>query len=249
MARPPRNNVDYFPFLCKEGKAMHFIKQEYKNDGYATWIKILRELAITNYHYLQLSDKRDFMYLSGICNVSIEKLNLIIEDLCELGEFDKELWLNNKVIWCQKFIDSIQDAYKKRNNECFTKQELLISLGITKQSKNTTKPIKSNIEGVSNTQSIVEYSIEDKNIVDNEKNIDNFKSKYLGNKELIDAVCKSQKINLKELESKLEKFNLHLIQIQKTKKSWDDYLTHFLNWLRKQPLESQKTATSNIPIG
>lgn len=249
MARPPRNNVDYFPFLCKEGKAMYFIKQKYKNDGYATWIKILRELAITNYHYLQLSDKRDFMYLSGICQVDIEKLNLIIKDLCELGEFDKELWLNNKVIWCQKFIDSIQDAYKKRNNECFTKQELLIRLGITKPSKTITKPIKSSIKGGSNTQSIVEYSKEDKSIVDEGIDIDILKSKYLADKKLSDAVCKSKKISVKELKNKLENFNLHLIQIQKTKKSWNDYITHFTNWLRKQPIGEPKTSTLNIPIG
>ena len=43
MARPERNNVDYFPFLCKEGKAMFYIEQKYGNDGYATWIKLLRQ--------------------------------------------------------------------------------------------------------------------------------------------------------------------------------------------------------------
>ena len=33
MARPERNNVDYFPFLCKEGKAMYYIEKKYKNKG------------------------------------------------------------------------------------------------------------------------------------------------------------------------------------------------------------------------
>lgn len=52
MARPERNNVDYFPFICKEGKAMYYIEQKYNNDGYATWVKLLRQLAVTNYHFL-----------------------------------------------------------------------------------------------------------------------------------------------------------------------------------------------------
>lgn len=33
MARPQRNNVDYFPFFCKEGKSMFYIEQKYGNDG------------------------------------------------------------------------------------------------------------------------------------------------------------------------------------------------------------------------
>ena len=159
MARPERNNVDYFPFLCKEGTAMFYIEQKYGNDGFASWIKILRQLAVTNHHYLNLNNKAEFMLLSSKCRVSESVLNEIINDLCELGEFDKELW-SNKIVWCQKFIDSIQDAYNKRNNKCITLDGLrllLISLGVLKQSKLPPKePDK--------PQSKEEYSKEDKTI-------------------------------------------------------------------------------------
>lgn len=133
MARPERNTVDYFPFLCDEGKKMFYIEETYGNDGFATFIKILRELAKTEYHYLDLRKNTTQMFLSAKCKVSKEVLLSIINDLSELGKFDLKLWNESKIIWCQDFIDSVQDAYRKRNNECITfdgLRILLTSLGI-----------------------------------------------------------------------------------------------------------------------
>lgn len=155
MARPERNNIDYFPYLCKEGKAMFYIEQKYGNDGFATWVKILRQLAVTNYHYLNLNDRIEFMFLSSKCKVSELILNEIISDLCDLGEFNKTLWVENKILFNEKFIESIQDAYIKRNNKCITLNGLfllLISLGVRKLSKIV-------LEVPVNTQSIVEETI------------------------------------------------------------------------------------------
>lgn len=138
MARPERNNVDYFPFICEDGNKMFYIEETYGNDGFATFVKLLRELAKTNYHYLDLSKPSTMMFLSAKCKISKEVLEAIITDLVELGKFDKVLWTENKIIWCQDFIDSIQDAYIKRNNKCITLDGLrilLTSLRILKPSK------------------------------------------------------------------------------------------------------------------
>jgi len=154
MARPERNTVDYFPFLCDEGKKMFYIEETYGNDGFAVFIKILRELAKSEYHYLNLSEKTTQMFLAAKCKVSQETLISIINDLTELGKFDNMLWHENKIIWCQDFIDSIQDAYSRRNNNCITYDGLLThltSLGIR-------KPVKSKSNGSKNPQSKVEYN-------------------------------------------------------------------------------------------
>ncbi len=142
MARPERNNVDYFPLYCDEGKKMFYIEETYGNDGFAVFIKILRELAKTDFHYLNLSNNTTLMFLSAKCKVSKEILESIIKDLVELDKFDSVLWNENKIIWCQDFIDSIQDAYIKRKNKCISYQglfTLLIGLGIRKQSKGKPK--------------------------------------------------------------------------------------------------------------
>jgi hypothetical protein len=135
MARPERNNVDYFPFYCEDGNKMFYLEETYGNDGFATFIKLLRELAKTDYHYLNLSKPSTMMYLSAKCKVTKEVLESIINDLVELGKFDEVLWKENKIVWCNDFIESIQDAYKKRNNKCITLDgllHLLNSLGVRK---------------------------------------------------------------------------------------------------------------------
>jgi hypothetical protein len=167
MARPQRNNVDYFPFICKEGRAMFYIEQKYGNDGFATWIKILRQLAVTDYHYLNLSEDVDSMFLAAKCKVSDEVLKSIINDLVKLGEFDSFLWEKCRVIWSQKFIENIEDAYSKRSNNIMNYdglKEHLTGLGVL-------KPSKSKSKGVVKPQSIVEYTKEEESKEDKIKEL------------------------------------------------------------------------------
>lgn len=175
MARQQQNTVDYFPFLCKEGEAMFYIENKYGNDGYASWIKILRQLAVTNYHYLNLSEYKSRMFLSSKCKISEDLLVEIITDLCFIGEFNKELWEQNKIVFSEKFIENIKDAYARRKNECINMFTLCIHLNtINVQSAYIlsqiayANPKKQYI----NPHSIVEYSIVKDSRVDNSR-VDN----------------------------------------------------------------------------
>lgn len=139
MARPQRNNVDYFPHLISSGKKMFFIEQKFGNDGYTTWFKLLEKLGETEHHFLNLNDTTELMYLSAKCRVDEERLTQILDDLAKLDAINKELW-EVKVVWSDKFIESIQDAYSKRKNKCITIEGLrgkLSSLGILNGSVNT----------------------------------------------------------------------------------------------------------------
>lgn len=177
MARHEQNNVDYFPFLCKEGKAMFYIENKYGNDGYATWVKLLRQLAVTNYHYLNLSQYSELMFLSSKCKISEDKLKEIISDLCNIGEFNKELWEQNKIVFSEKFIENIKDAYVRRKNDCINMHTLckhLFNLGIQSAYINS---INDNINKQNvdiNTHSIVEYSKVKYSKVNNSKKIEKF---------------------------------------------------------------------------
>lgn len=146
MARPSRNNIDYFPHECVHGRKMFVIESKYGNDGYAVWFKLLERLGDTDNHYLNLSDETELMYLASLMKVDENKFKNILNDLAKLGAIDKELYEENKIIWSQKFYESIQDAYNKRNNKCLDRNSLiilLISLGIRKPNKSSTKPDKS----------------------------------------------------------------------------------------------------------
>ena len=163
MARPERNNIDYFPHPVKHGKKMFFIRKKYGNDGYVVWNMLLEKLGDANFHYLNLNDESELMYLYSEFDVTNEILIAIIEDLIKFGEFDKELW-EDRILYNQKFVDSIYDAYKKRSNKCVDKNSLLILLvgkGILKPGKLPRKPDKSNPITPVNPQRIEENRIEE----------------------------------------------------------------------------------------
>lgn len=153
MARPIRNTVDYFPHIIGDGKKIFYIESKYGNDGYATWFKILEKLAVTENHYLNLNQEQDVLFLAATCRVDEKRLIEIINDLVKIGALNEKCW-KKKIVWSDKFIENIQDAYKRRNNKCIHFDGLckhLSSLGIT---ITQLSPQENN----NNTQSIVEYS-------------------------------------------------------------------------------------------
>lgn len=225
MARPERNNIDYFPFMCDEGKKTFYIEETYGNDGFATFVKLLRELAKTDYHYLDLSQSKTLMFLSAKCKVSKETLENIISDLVDLGKFDELLWRENKIIWCADFIESIQDAYKKRNNKCITYDGLLTlleGLGVRKPSKSTTTvPV--------NPQSKVKES---KVKESKEDDAENFSSKNFDDDFKNFQILVLSKIESYDFEKNINEISQSL-EIEKNQNR-KVYLSQCLNFLRDQ---------------
>lgn len=255
MARPERNNVDYFPFICKYGKTMRFIEGKYGNDGFATWIKILRELAVTDFHYLHLSDKMDLMDLASICKVDEDKLLNIINDLCEYKQFQKQLWEENKVLFSEKFIINIRDAYKKRRNGCITLDgllHLLNDLGIRK----LYKPLR---EVPLNPHTIVEYSKEDNS---KEKYVYTLPEVFTGkaledlfselqNHTVLDTIAGNNGVTREKVAAIIPEFKK---TAELTYNSRKDFITHFKNSvpkiLKTQAVDnSQPTVKRNQPAG
>jgi hypothetical protein len=130
MAREQRKDVDYFPHDCTHGRKMHIIEAKYGNDGYATWFKLLEQLGKANNHYIDISDETNLMFLSSIFKISEELTLSILKDLAKLGAIDTFLFEDRLIIYSQKFIDSITDAYRKRKNKIIEYSDLLNQLGI-----------------------------------------------------------------------------------------------------------------------
>jgi len=267
MARPERNNVDYFPFYCKEGKAMFVIEQRFGNDGFATWVKILRALATTNFHYLDLSNPFDLEFLATKCNIDSNKLIKIIDLLVSADEFDSELWNTKKIIWSDKFIESIQDAYKRRGNNCPNKDTLIQLL----EGKCITFTQQKGNNVCNNTQSKVNKSKVNKSKVkDGEFSFENSLIEYGFKKELVEdwlIVRKNKKATnsitaFKRFISEIEKVPLvpinDLLEIC-VSKSWSGFEAEWLNNLKSKnnvtgtvksggehPLAKLKEATTTI---
>jgi hypothetical protein len=125
MAREQRKDVDYFPHDCTHGRKMHIIETRYGNDGYAAWFKLLEQLGKANNHYIDISDDMTLMFLTSVFKTDEEKTISILSDLAKLGAIDKFLFEEHKIIFSQKFADSIQDAYRKRKSEMFQYSDIL----------------------------------------------------------------------------------------------------------------------------
>ena len=169
MARPERNDIDYFPHEVNHGRKMHILESKYGNDGYAVWFKLLEQLGKASYHFIDVRDEANFMYLESVFKT--DKTEEILNDLAKLGAIDKQLW-EQRIIWSQKFVDSVQDAYKKRLNNCQTFE----GLGLLIEGLRVNKPTSEGINSGNNPQRIGEDSIEDHRIVNN---LDTRKAKFI----------------------------------------------------------------------
>jgi len=142
MAQVSKKTVDYYPHDCDKGKKISYIERKFGNNGYAVWHKLLELLGNAKNHFLDLSEDLHLLYVVDYCNVDEKLLIQIIKELVRIKEFDKQLWEKKKVLWNQHFVDSIQDAYKRRLERCITFKEIC-----------TTFKIKCNNEEENDTQS------------------------------------------------------------------------------------------------
>jgi hypothetical protein len=256
MARPVRKNVDYFPHYISDGKKMFYIEQKYGNDGYAIWFKMLEMLASSDDHWINLNDKSNIMFMSAKCRVSEETLFSILNDLSDLNQINPELW-SAKIIWSEKFTESIQDAYIRRNNKCMTLEGLcmhLLGLGIH-------LPHSSGQSVDINTQTKVNYNKVNNplppkgELTEREKKFlewfNNLVGHYTGKKGKFKTMSDRDKRNLKKLRSAYEEpqdwnhafkmmFNSEWVQTN-SKLTVDHFLINgnFTKYLNQQDLTEQ----------
>lgn len=115
MGRPKKQTVDYFPHLTGGSRRTIFIlEHNWGNDGYAFWFKLLEMLSNSDGHYYDLSICGNLEYLVSYTKCDAETANSILEMLAGLGNIDRTLWEERKVIWCQSLVDNLKTVYDKR---------------------------------------------------------------------------------------------------------------------------------------
>ncbi len=131
MARPHKQTVDYFPHDtdASDGKTLTIIQSKYGNDGYAFWFKLLQLLGKTPGHFYDFNKPADWEFLLAKTHHNdTEKAKDILETLVVLGAIDAELYAHG-VIWCQKFVDRVADAYDRTVNGAPKRPGFLVNVG------------------------------------------------------------------------------------------------------------------------
>lgn len=242
MARPQRNDVDYFPHAVTHGKKMFYLRDKYGNDGYAVWFILLEQLGKANYHYLHLQDEISIKYLCVDMKVSEDTLLSIINELVLLGEIDKELWESCKVIFIEKFAQSISDAYAKRQNAQIDKNGLRVLLqdkGILKQVKSTLKLPKELLNYTDNPQRIVKDS---KGKESKEESFERFWNLYDKKKDRVKCLKAFEKIDI-EIEVILKSVSEYVNSTPELK-----YRKNPLTWLNGRCWEDELTTVKKQPL-
>jgi hypothetical protein len=178
MARPEKNTVDYFPHdaTANSGVTITIIQNQFGNDGYAFWFKLLERLCSTEYHVIDCRNPARWQFLLAITNVKEDTACKLLDTLSNLDAIDKELW-QNKIIWCQNLINRIADVYVNRNRQIpqkprFYNGELIVNdipttnnhtVGVVSTDESTQKKLKEtkvNKTKRNNRQSLEEYILE-----------------------------------------------------------------------------------------
>jgi hypothetical protein len=123
--RPERHDVDYFPFFVKRGKTLNILQSKYGLEGIGFFTNLMRFLAVTPDHHYCIKDEIDRMNFFSEIGIQDESRGLeMIELMVKTEKLDRELWEKHKVIVSQAFLESLDEAYKFRNNEIITISEI-----------------------------------------------------------------------------------------------------------------------------
>lgn len=114
MGRPRKQTVEYFPHFVDSSRTKEILQDKWGNDGYAIWFKILELLGRSDGHYYDCTKVMDMDYLISLMKAPEDTVIEIINTLADMEKIDKELWEKRKIIWCQQFVDNLQDVYSKR---------------------------------------------------------------------------------------------------------------------------------------
>lgn len=114
MGRPQKQTAEYFPHFTESGKTMFILEEKWGNDGYTFWYKLMELLSMQSGHYYDCSADESKIYLTAVTRLQERTVDEIIQTLVKLGDLDKDLWEQHKIIWCQELVDSLEPLYKKR---------------------------------------------------------------------------------------------------------------------------------------
>ena len=140
MARPLKRTVDYFPHMVNTGKTLLILQNEFGNDGYAFWFKLLALLCKTDGQVYDYNNPASWRLLLAETSVSEDIANRMLQLLADIEAIDPELYLA-KIIWVQHLVDNLGDVYTRRRNGFTPEKPVIVNRNGINVDKNTqTKP-------------------------------------------------------------------------------------------------------------
>jgi hypothetical protein len=109
-----KRKIDFFPHDCKPGRTLKILKSIHGNDGFAFWFQLLQILGDTEGHFYDASTKINWLHLVSECGVDEPTARKIMKTIVDIEAIDVDIWRSNAYIWCQHFVDRLEEVYKRR---------------------------------------------------------------------------------------------------------------------------------------
>lgn len=140
MARPLKRTVDYFPHFVNAGKTLLILQNEFGNDGYAFWFKLLSLLCKTDGQVYDYNNPASWRLLLAETCVSGDIANKVLQLLAEIEAIDPELYLR-KIIWIQHLVDNLSDVFTRRRNGSVPEKPINVNINpVSVSRKPQTRP-------------------------------------------------------------------------------------------------------------
>jgi hypothetical protein len=123
MSRPERHDVDYFPFLAKDGRTLFILESKYECKGTGFFTNVLRFLSLQPDHHFSIADPSDRMYFFSKLKCDESAAEDMLSLMAMTGKLDAGLFELGVVV-CEDLLKTISDAYRKRSNNIITIDEI-----------------------------------------------------------------------------------------------------------------------------
>lgn len=90
------------------------LEDEFKNDAYVAWFKLLELLGKKRGHFLDLRDRKDQKYLLARTRMSGDYVYIILTRMADYGMIDPDLF-DRDILWSYNFVDNLRPVYSRRN--------------------------------------------------------------------------------------------------------------------------------------
>ncbi len=236
MARPERRDVDYFPFLVKDGKTLFILEGKYGCKGTGFFTNVMRFLCSTPDHHYQIKDVADSLFFFTRCHCDEESGMDMLNIMANTGKICSDMWVSYKVIVSEDLLNSIKDAYRNRKKSIITIDQIRVSYAGNRVS-DTGNTEKGGITDVDNPQSKVKESKVKKKLLtcwpDDFVLTDHLRQ--LASKYIPDHL----------IETEWEAFKAYSLSNGKKYASWEDaWKTRYLNYAK---FNQGKTPEQNKP--
>jgi len=138
--RAEKHIVDFFPFYVKDGKTLFILESKYGCKGTGFFTNVMRFLCLTPDHHFCISDginainggiNAELLYFFSKLHCDEESGIDMLNIMAETGKINKYLWLKKKIIYSESLINSLSEAYRKRENKPLNYDQVLAIYQLT----------------------------------------------------------------------------------------------------------------------